>query len=317
MGSTLGDAETYPRLADVLGFISPHDVIPVGEAVVTAQRDMGNRATRKRARLKYTIDEHGLDAFRAEVERRSGVSLQPPRAFEFVHSGDRFGWVEADNGRWHLTLRIPAGRIQDSADHLHLTGLREVAKVHRGHFRMTPNQNLVIADIAPERRAGIDALLRRYGLLDALETSPLKREALACVALPTCGLAMAEAERYLDEALNKVQALLDRHGIGGQSILLRISGCPNGCSRPYLGEIALVGKAPGRYNLMLGADHRGQRLNRLYRENITEAEILAELDPLIARYAAERGHGEHFGDFLLRVDLLPPEPLRVRKVLAA
>lgn len=317
MGSTHGDAETYPRLADVLGFISPHDVIPVGEAVVTAQRDFGNRATRKRARLKYTIDEHGLDFFRSEVERRSGVSLQPPRAFEFTHSGDRFGWVEADGGQWHLTLRIPAGRIQDSADRLHLTGLREVAKVHRGHFRMTPNQNLVIADIAPERRAGIDALLRQYGLLDALETSALKREALACVALPTCGLAMAEAERYLDEALDKVQALLDRHGVGEQSILLRISGCPNGCSRPYLGEIALVGKAPGRYNLMLGADHRGQRLNRLYRENITEAEILAELDPLIARYAAERGHGEHFGDFLLRADLLPPEPLRVRKVLAA
>jgi sulfite reductase (NADPH) hemoprotein beta-component len=317
MGSTHGDPETYPRLADLLGFIGPHDVIPVGEAVATAQRDMGNRATRKRARLKYTIDEHGLDTFRAEVERRSGVTLQPPRAVEFVHSGDRFGWVEADNGRWHLTLRIPAGRIQDSADHLHLTGLREVAKVHRGHFRMTPNQNLVIADIAAERRAGVDALLRRHGLLDALETSALKREALACVALPTCGLAMAEAERYLDEALDKVQALLDRHGVGGQSILLRISGCPNGCSRPYLGEIALVGKAPGRYNLMLGADHRGQRLNRLYRENITEAEILAALDPLIARYAAERNVGEHFGDFLLRAGLLPPEPVRIRKVLAA
>ncbi len=317
MGSTHGDAETYPRLADVLGFISPHDVIRVGEAVVTAQRDFGNRATRKRARLKYTIDEHGLDFFRSEVERRSGVNLQPPRAFEFAHSGDRFGWVEADNGRWHLTLRIPAGRIQDSADRLHLTGLREVAKLHRGHFRMTPNQNLVIADIAPERRPGIDALLRQYGLLDALETSALKREALACVSLPTCGLAMAEAERYLDEALDKVQALLDRHGVGEQSILLRISGCPNGCSRPYLGEIALVGKAPGRYNLMLGADHRGQRLNRLYRENITEAEILAALDPLIARYAAERGAGEHFGDFLLRAELLPPEPVLVRKVLAA
>jgi sulfite reductase (NADPH) hemoprotein beta-component len=317
MGSTHGDAETYPRLADVLGFISPHDVIPVGEAVVTAQRDLGNRATRKRARLKYTIDEHGLDVFRAEVERRSGVTLLPPRAFEFAHSGDRFGWVEADNGRWHLTLRIPAGRIQDSADRLHLTGLREVAKLHRGHFRMTPNQNLVVADIAAERRAGIDALLRRYGLLEALETSALKREALACVSLPTCGLAMAEAERYLDEALNKVQALLDRHGVGEQSILLRISGCPNGCSRPYLGEIALVGKAPGRYNLMLGADHRGQRLNRLYRENITEAEILVALDPLIARYAAERSAGEHFGDFLLRANLLPPEPVLVRKVLAA
>lgn len=317
MGSTHGDAETYPRLADVLGFIQPGDVIAVGEAVVTAQRDFGNRAARKRARLKYTIDEHGLEFFRAEVERRSGVNLQPPRAFEFAHSGDRFGWVEADDGRWHLTLRIPAGRIQDNADHPHLSGLRETARIHRGHFRMTPNQNLVIADITPERRAGIDAILRQHGLLDALETSALKREALACVSLPTCGLAMAEAERYLPEALDKIQTLLDRHGVGDQSLLLRISGCPNGCSRPYLGEIALVGKAPGRYNLMLGADHRGQRLNRLYRENITESQILAELDPLIARYAAERAQGEYFGDFLLRADLLPPESVRVRKVLAA
>jgi sulfite reductase (NADPH) hemoprotein beta-component len=317
MGSSHGDAETYPRLADVLGFIAPHAVIAVGEAVVTAQRDLGNRQTRKRARLKYTIDEHGLERFKSEVEQRSGVKFEAPRDFAFEHSGDRFGWVEAEDGRWHLTLRIPAGRIQDGTDGAHLSGLREVAKVHRGHFRMTPNQNLVIADIAAERRAGVDALLRKHGLLDAIDWSPLKRESLACVALPTCGLAMAEAERYLPALLDKVQSLLDAHGVGDQSILLRISGCPNGCSRPYLGEIALVGKAPGRYNLMLGADHRGQRLNRLYRENVTEAEILAALEPLIARYAAEREAGEHFGDFLLRAGLLPPEPVLVRKVLAA
>jgi sulfite reductase (NADPH) hemoprotein beta-component len=317
MGSSHGDAETYPRLADVLGFIAPQAVIAVGEAVVTAQRDLGNRAQRKRARLKYTIDEHGLERFRSEVEQRSGIKFEAPRQFAFEHSGDRFGWVEAEDGHWHLTLRIPAGRIQDGEGGKHLTGLREVAKLHRGHFRMTPNQNLVIADIASERRAGIDAVLRKHGLLDAIEWSALKREALACVALPTCGLAMAEAERYLPELLDRVQSLLDAHGVGDQSILLRISGCPNGCSRPYLGEIALVGKAPGRYNLMLGADHRGQRLNRLYRENITEAEILAALDPLIARYAAERKHGEHFGDYLLRAGLLPPEPVLVRKVLAA
>ncbi|WP_395794293.1 assimilatory sulfite reductase (NADPH) hemoprotein subunit [Aquimonas sp.] len=317
MGSTHGDPETYPRLADVLGFISPHEVIRVGEAVVTAQRDLGNRATRKRARLKYTIDEHGLDTFRAEVEQRAGIRFERARDFAFTDNGDRFGWIESDSGRWHLTLRIPAGRIQDRPGAPHLSGLREVAKVHRGSFRMTPNQNLVIADIAPERRAGIDALLRQHGLLAHTEASPLKRDALACVSLPTCGLAMAEAERYLPELLDQVQALLDRHGVGQRPLLLRISGCPNGCSRPYLGEIALVGKAPGRYNLMIGADHRGQRLNRLFIENITEAQILAALDPLVARYAAESAADEHFGDFLLRAGLLPPEPLRVLKVLAA
>jgi len=317
MGASHGDAETYPRLADLLGFIDPTRVLAVGEAAVTTQRDWGNRALRKRARLKYTIDEHGLDAFRAEVEKRAGFKFAPPRVFEFSSSGDRFGWVESDSGHWHLTLRIPAGRIQDQPGAPHLSGLREVAKVHRGTFRMTPNQNLVIADIAPERRAGIDALLRSHSLLEHTEASDLKRNALACVALPTCGLAMAEAERYLPELLDKVQALLDAHGVGERSILLRISGCPNGCSRPYLGEIALVGKAPGRYNLMLGADHRGQRLNRLYRENQDEAQILSALAPLIARYAADSAADEHFGDFLVRAALLPAEAHRVLKVLAA
>ena len=311
MGATHGDPETYPRLGNVIGFATPGQVVAVAEAVVTAQRDFGNRAVRKRARLKYTIDDRGLDWFKDEVERRAGFPLGPARAFRFDHNGDRFGWVDAGHDLQHVTLRIPSGRIVDGALDgrgdavLHLTGLREIARLLQAEggnaeFRLTSNQNLVIANIPATLQSRVDALLREHALDGWRSASPLRLNALACVALPTCGLAMAEAERYLPDFVNEIDALLARHGIADAPIHLRISGCPNGCSRPYLGEIALVGKAPGRYNLMLGADHRGERLNTLHRENIDEAQLLATLDPLFASYATQRTQGERFGDWLLR-----------------
>ena len=308
LGATHGEPSTYPRLADVLGFIAPDQVVATAQAVVTAQRDLGDRSERRRARLKYTIDDRGLPWFKAEVQRRAGLEFAAPRPFHFEHSGDRFGWTEGADGRCHLTLHIEAGRIADRDGAPHLKGMREMAKVHRGEFRLTPNQNLVVANVAPEQRATIDAVAAAHGLDGYRSASPLRLRALACVALPTCGLAMAEAERYLPRLLAAVEAQLERHGLGDAPISLRISGCPNGCSRPYLGEIALIGKAPGRYNLMLGADARGQRLNSLHRENVDEAEILRTLDPLFARYAAERTAGEGFGDFLLRTGSVLARP---------
>ena len=300
LGATHGDPNTYPRLADVLGFVTPEQIIATADAVITTQRDFGNRTDRKRARLKYTIDDRGAGWFKAEVERRAGFAFAPARAFGFEHNGDRFGWNEGEDGQAHLTLRIEAGRIADRAGAPQRKGLREIARIHRGEFRLTPNQNLIVANVAPTARAQIDALVAAHGLDGYRSATPLRLNALACVALPTCALAMAEAERYLPDLLAKVEAQLDRHGLIDAPIHLRVSGCPNGCSRPYLGEIALVGKAPGRYNLMLGADARGQRLNVLHRENVDEAEILAALDPLFARYADEREAREGFGDFLLR-----------------
>jgi len=315
MGASHGDAETYPRVADVVGFIPRAQLLDVATAVVTTQRDFGNRNVRKRARFKYTIDDKGLDFIKAQIEQRAGVQFQPARAFAFDHNGDRFGWTQGTDGRWHLTLSISAGRIADVDDATHLTGLREIAALLQeagiGEFRMTANQNLVISNVDDTLKVKIDARIAQHSL-DAGNALPtaLARKAMACVALPTCGLAMAEAERYLPAFTDKLQPLLDRHGLAEAPIVLRISGCPNGCSRPYLAEIALVGKAPGRYNLMLGGDHRGQRLNTLYRENITEDEILGALDPLFGRYAAERAGDEGFGDFLHRageIDL-PPYP---------
>ncbi len=314
MGASHGDPGTYPRLGNVIGFVTPEQVLDIAAAAVSVQRDHGDRVERKHARFKYTIDDLGLDTVVARMEERAGFRLEPARPFHFDHNGDRFGWGEGEDGSWHLTLSLPSGRIADRPGRPHLTGLREIANVHRGEFRVTANQNLVIAGVPAGERKRIDALVQAHAL-DGENRAPtaLARTAMACVALPTCALAMAEAERYLPDFNAKLEPLLDRHGLREAPILLRISGCPNGCSRPYLGEIALVGKAPGRYNLMLGADHRGQRLNTLYRENITEAEILEALEPLFTQYAAERQPEERFGDFLHRAGLvaLPPYPTHV------
>ena len=310
LGATHGDAATYPRLADVLGFLTPDRLLAIAEAVVTIQRDHGDRTERKHARLKYTIADRGVDWFKSELERRIGFGLAPARPFEFVASGDRFGWVEGTDGRWHLTLRIEAGRVADRGERRYRSGLARIAAIHRGEFRLTPNQNLIVAGVAPDDRWRIDGLVAGYGLGDYRTAPPLKRDALACVAFPTCPLAMAEAERYLPAITTSIHDLMHKHAVGEEPLSFRVSGCPNGCSRPYLAEIALVGKAPGRYNLHLGGSRNGTRLNQLYRENVDESGILATLEPLIAAWAQERESAEDFGDFLHRTARLEPGSTR-------
>jgi sulfite reductase (NADPH) hemoprotein beta-component len=308
LGATHGDAATYPRLADVLGFLRPQHLLAVAEAVVTTQRDFGDRSNRKHARLKYTIAERGVEWFKREVERRSGVALAPARDFSFEHNGDRFGWVEGFDACWHLTLRIESGRVADVGERRLRSALAAIARVHQGDFRLTPNQNLIVANVAAAERARIEALLEAHGVGLSRPITPVRQRALACVALPTCPLAMAEAERYLPALLTRVEALLAAHDVAERPLSLRITGCPNGCARPYLAEIGLIGKAPGRYNLHLGGDLEGERLNQLYRENIDETQILAALDPLIADWARRAHDGEGFGDFLIRSAALPPPP---------
>jgi len=299
-GATHGESATYPRLASVIGFLPPERLLEVGTAVMTLQRDYGDRSNRKHARLKYTIDDRGLEWFRTELYSRLAAPLAPPRPFHFVTNGDRYGWTLGYDGRFHLALRIPGGRVRDSDSAQLRTGLREIAAVHDGSFRLTTNQNLVISEIALEQRPRIEALIHKHGLDLYARTPPVARDALACVALPTCPLAMAEAERYLPAFTERVHALLHPLGLAGEPLSLRITGCPNGCARPYLAEIALIGKAPGRYNLQLGGDARGERLNVLHLENVAESAILAELDQLFAAWAAERTLAERFGDFLWR-----------------
>lgn len=303
MGVTHGDPATYPRLGSVLGACDVDQAIQVAEQIMLVQRDYGDRRERKHARLKYTIDDRGLDWFKSELEERLGFRLAPPAPFHFEHNGDRFGWQQDPQGAWHLTLFIPGGRIMDHGDRALLTGLRELARVHTGEFRFTPNQNLIVAGVQAQDKAAIEALARRHGLTPGDALRPFERDAMACVALPTCGLAMAEAERYLPDFLGGLGELLTRHGLDEEPINVRITGCPNGCARPYVAEIALVGKAPGRYNLMLGGSRTGARLNVLYRENQSEAQILELLDGLLARFARERAAGEPFGDYLVRTEL--------------
>jgi len=304
LGTSHGKLTTYPRLADVLGFVTPDQTLAIAEAVLTTQRDFGDRTSRDNSKLKYTIVDRGLDWFRGEVERRLGFTLPPPRPFVFTGQGDRFGWLEGHDGLWHLNLRIPAGRIRDTEGQPWLTGLDAIAAVHTGDFRITPNQNLVIGAVTGEQRDVIDSLVRQYALDGHDRQTPLERDALACVAMPTCPLAMAEAERYLPELLGKVSAIQARHGVLADPLVLRITGCPNGCARPYLAEVALIGKATGRYNLLLGGSVQGDRLAVLYRENVAEPEFLAVIDELVGRWASERGAGERFGDFLHRVGVL-------------
>jgi sulfite reductase (NADPH) hemoprotein beta-component len=298
MGMTHGETDTYPRTADVMGFCTTRDAVAIAEAVVTVQRDWGDRKNRKHARLKYTIEDRGLDSFRAEVERRAGMSLAPAKPFTFTSTGDRYGWTQGENGRGHLTLFIQNGRIHDIAGAAQQTALRTIAQMHDGDFRITPNQNLIIANVATDKQTEIEALAREAGML--APWSGLRRNSMACVALPTCGLALAESERYLPDLMTALDARLAAHGLSADDIVIRMTGCPNGCARPYLAEIGLVGKGPGRYNLYLGAGFDGSRLSKLYAEDLEHEEIVGALDPIFAAYAAERQSGEHFGDFAIR-----------------
>ncbi len=304
MGMAHGEPETYPRLADVLGFIATDDVLSVAEAVVTTQRDHGDRTNRKHARLKYTIDDRGIDWFRAEVSERSGVALASPRKFAFTGNGDVYGWQPDAAGQWHYTLFIQNGRVADVGDRRLLGGLRRIAELHDGEFRLTPNQNLTISSVRNADRSHIDSLLAEFGIENSLQASALRLNSLACVAFPTCGLAMAESERYLPSLIDKLERHLFESGLGDEAITIRMTGCPNGCARPYIGEIGLVGKGPGTYNLYLGAGFAGERLGCLYRENIGETEIIEALLPLFESFSAGRGAGEHFGDFLVRTGIV-------------
>lgn len=300
MGMTHGDPKTYPQLGRIIGFATPDQIVDVAEKTVTIQRDYGDRSVRKHARFKYTIDDRGVEWFVNELHERLGYKLQQARPFQFESNGDRYGWVKGSNGKWHYTLFIQNGRVKDEPDYQLMTGLREIAKISKGDFRLTANQNLIIGNISSQQKKKIEDIIQSYGLTDGSNYSALRRNSMACVALPTCGLAMAESERYLPTLIDKLDAIIDENGLRDEEIVIRMTGCPNGCARPMLGEIAFIGKAPGKYNMYLGGGFAGERLNKMYKENIGEAEILEELSAMLKRFAKEREEGEHFGDFCVR-----------------
>lgn len=304
MGMSHGDKATYPQLAKVIGFCKPNQLYEIAEKTITIQRDYGNRSVRKNARFKYTVDRLGLETVKAELEHRLGWSLEEAKPYHFDNNGDRYGWVKGVKGKWHLTLFIEGGRIADFDEYKLKTGLREIAKIHTGDFRLTANQNVIISNVSTSKKKKITELMEQYGLTDGAHYSALRRSSMACVALPTCGLAMAEAERYLPTLINKIETIVEENGLRDKEITIRMTGCPNGCARHALGEIGFIGKAPGKYNMYLGAAHDGSRLSKMYRENIGEEEILNELGSLLPRYAKERLDGEHFGDFVIRAGVI-------------
>ncbi|MFA9558286.1 assimilatory sulfite reductase (NADPH) hemoprotein subunit [Evansella sp. AB-rgal1] len=304
LGMSHGDESTYPQLAKVIGFCKPEQIYDVAYQIITIQRDYGNRSVRKNARFKYTVDRLGLENVKAELENRLGWSLEETREFTFDNNGDRYGWVKGVKGKWHFTLFVEGGRIVDTENYKLMTALREIAGIHKGDFRLTANQNVIIANVSSQKKKHINDLIEKYGLIDSEKISGLRRSSMACVALPTCGLAMAEAERYLPTLIDKIDEIVDANGLRNEEITIRMTGCPNSCGRPSLGEIAFIGKAPGKYNMYLGAAHDGSRLNKMYRENIGEAEILRELGGLLSSYAKERENGEHFGDFVIRTGVV-------------
>ncbi len=299
LGSTFGISETYPRAGDVIGFCTPDQVINVAEKVVAVQRDNGNRKDRKVARLKYTIDHRGLDWFQTELEKYLGYSLGKVRPFKITHTGDNYGWKKGTDGKWHLTYFVEGGRVKNSGDKKLKDALREVATITDGHFILTGNQNVILAGISEKVKPKINAVLKKHNVSPE-SLSGLRKNSIACVALPTCPLAFAEAERYLPTLITKIESILEKNGLFKEDIVIRMTGCPNGCGRPYLAEIGLIGKSLGHYNLYLGGSFEGDRLNNLYRENISEEKVLKELQPLIEDFAATRNKGERFGDFVIR-----------------
>ncbi len=303
LAMTHGDHSTFPRKADDFGFIPLEKTLDVAAAVVSTQRDWGNRVNRKNAKTKYTLERVGVENFKAEVEKRANLSFEQSRPYEFTGRGDRFGWVEGIDGKHHLTLFIENGRILDFPNKPLKTGCAEIAKIHQGDFRLTANQNLIIAGVPADQKAVIQKIAEEHGLMNA-DTSKQRKDSMACVSLPTCPLAMAEAERYLPDAVSQLERMLKKHGLENESIIYRVTGCPNGCGRAMLAEIGLVGKGPRKYNLHLGGNREGTRIPKMYKENILDDEIMNILDELIGRWASERETGEAFGDFVIRAGIV-------------
>lgn len=306
LSATHGNAETYARLATVIGFADTEEkILRTIYEILTVQRDFGNRTDRKLARLKYTVDKLGVDKYKEEVEARTGFKLEPARPFEFTERKDIYGWKQSNKGLWYYTVFVENGRVLDDEKVALKTALLEVAKLNKCNFMFTATQNIIISDVADKDKAAIEEVLRKFKIIEHTEgASLLRKNAIACVALPTCPLALAEAQRYMPEMISKMEPLLEKHNIADQELIVRMTGCPNGCGRSAASEIGFIGTHPGKYNLHIGGDNEGLRLNTKYKESLNEAELLAEMDSLFGLYKAERNKGETFGDYAIRKQLV-------------
>lgn len=301
MGMSHNNVQTYPRLADVIGFVTREQVVAAAKGVVTMHRDFGDRTNRKHARLKYVLEEKGADWFRSEVEERLGFKFQPARPFKFTKQGDLFGWHQQLDGNYFLGLYVETGRIKDASEHLLKTALRKIVERHHAEVRLTPSQNLLLTNVKPSDRESITKLLMEHGIPVENQGSILGRASMACPALPTCGLALAESERIFPDLLARIQQLMAEVGLKDEEIIIRMTGCPNGCARSSMAELGFIGRGPGKYQMYVGGNESNTRLNRLYRDNVKNEDIINELRPLLTRFVKERVAAERFGDFSERV----------------
>jgi len=301
LGTTHGNPDTYPRIGSMFGFVKTEDMLKVVYEIATVQRDNGNRSDRKLSRLKYTMDRMGVDAFKAEVEKRAGVVFEPARKADLIYRNDEYGWHKNHEGLWYYTAFVESGRVLDDEQVQLKQAFLEIAQLEKANFRFTCNQNIIVADIKEEDKEIVESILTKYGVIaNTDKASPVRRNALACVAFNTCPLALAEAQRYLPSLITKIETLLDKHKLQQEGISIRMTGCPNGCARPYISEIGFVGTGYGKYNVHLGSDAIGTRLNKMYKENLDETEILTELDGLLENFSKNRKKKEAFGDFIVR-----------------
>ena len=302
LSTTHGNANTYARLATILGFADTEEkIMKIVYEIITIQRDNGNRSDRKLARLKYTIDRMGLDNFKQELEKRCGFKLEEAKPYTFTERKDYYGWQQNHEGKWYYTVFVENGRVLDDEKVALKASLLEIAITRKANFRFTCNQNVIISDVLEENKNEIDFILKKFGIINHTDNaSTIRKNAMACVAFNTCPLALAEAQRYLPKLIDKIEPLLIKHNLQDEEIILRMTGCPNGCGRSPLAEIGLVGTAYGKYNLHLGGDRFGERLNSQYRENLEEESILSELGSLFERFRKDKKNAETFGDFIQR-----------------
>lgn len=298
LGTTHGNENTYPRLGNIIGFTDTEEkTLKAIYEVLTVQRDFGNRSDRKLSRLKYTVDRLTVEGFKIELEKRIGFALEPARPFQFTERNDRYGWEQNQEGKWFYTLFVEHGVIKPNQKEF----LHEVAKLKVSNFIFSGNQNLIIGEVNDLDKTKIEILQKQYNIDVAV--SALRKSSMACVALPTCPLALAEAQRYLPVLVTKIEPLLEKYNLSNEEISIRMTGCPNGCGRPYVAELGFIGTGPEQYNFMLGGDRFGERLNVLYKEKQSEIQILEEVDVLLDKYVKGKLQNETFGDFAFRTIL--------------
>ncbi len=297
-GMSHGQTQTRPFLGQPLFFVKPEHAVEAAMAVVTMQRDHGNREDRKQARLKYLVHKQGIEWIRQEVVSRMKCPTAPSREVLFSEGvADRMGWHEQGDGKWFRTVWVAEGRIKDSENARYRSCFRAVAERFGFPMRVTPNTNLLVHDIPADKKTDLDQLLAEHGIGSTSGMTLARQMSHACVALPTCGLSLAEAERFFPEAMSQVDQVLRELGLGEEPLLVRMSGCPNGCSRPYNADIALVGRAPGKYALYMGGSYRGDRLVGLEKKAVGASEIGEMVRPYLAEFATRREAGESFSDY--------------------